>query len=145
MANLYVATLRAIYLVLQFCHWETRGLGFYGNHLLFERLYKQSAEDADFAAEKFIGLFGEPAVDYKLQQEFISKLLIKYQDHQDDRLHLALTIEKDFIAFAKQCYDELDKDGTLSLGLDDMIMSQSSNHEGSIYLLKQAIDEETND
>ena len=40
LANLYTATLRAIYHVETFCHWTTKGLGFYGNHLLFERLYK---------------------------------------------------------------------------------------------------------
>ena len=145
LANLYVATLRSIYLVLQFDHWTTKGLGFYGNHLLFERLYKQSAEDADLAAEKFIGIFGENAVDYKMQQELISKVLGKYADRAMEKLQQALAVEKDFVAFSKQVYDELDKDGSLTLGIDDMLMAIASNHEGSIYLLQQAIDNEGND
>jgi DNA-binding ferritin-like protein len=142
LANLYVASLRAIYLVETHCHWRVRGLGFFGTHLLFERLYKQSAEDSDAAAEKFIGLFGDNALDFKTQQEYITKLLIKYQDDAMEELQLALNIERDFVAFAKQTYDELDKADVLTLGLDDLIMSQSSNAEGRIYLLQQALERE---
>jgi DNA-binding ferritin-like protein len=145
LTNLYVASLRAIYLIEQFAHWGTRGVSFYSDHLMFERLYQQAAKDADLAAEKFIGLFGEDAVDFKAQQEYLNKLLIKYEDHAMEKLRLALTIEKDFVGFSKQVYDTFDKDGTLSLGLDDMFCQIASNHEGSIYLLQQALDEENND
>lgn len=144
LANLFVASLRAIYLVETFCHWTTKGLGFYGNHLLFERLYKQAAEDADLAAEKFIGLFGENAMDYKTQCAHLGKLMTKYQDREMEKLELALAIEKDFVAFAKQAYDAFDKDDVLTLGLDDTIMTIASNREGAMYLLQQAIDEESN-
>jgi DNA-binding ferritin-like protein len=142
LANLYTASLRGIYLIEQYCHWTTRGLSFYGDHLLFERLYKQAADDADAAAERFIGLFGEDAMDYPLQHEFISKLLAKYSDHAMEKLIIALTIEKDFLAFAEQMYNEFDKENVLTLGLEDMIPEHSSNRETAVYLLQQALEKQ---
>jgi DNA-binding ferritin-like protein len=146
LANLFTATLRAIYLVHQFSHWTTKGLGAYGNHLLFERLYKSAGEDADLIAEHFIGILGENTMDFKSQQEYLSQILAKYQDHAMEKLQLGLAIERDFVAFAKQAYVEFDKsEGILTLGLDNDIQQVSSNAESRIYLLQQALDEEPNE
>jgi DNA-binding ferritin-like protein len=99
LANLYVATLRSIYFIEQHCHWASKGNDFYGNHLLFERLYKTAQENADLAAEKFIGILGPEALNYAMQTDFMNRLLNKYENYCDDLLELALTIEKDFLAF----------------------------------------------
>lgn len=142
-ANMYVATLRALYLVEQNSHWLTKGFAFYGDHLLFERLYQASAETADLAAEKFIGLFGEDGLDVIAQASCITKLLAKYQD---ENLHaLCLKMEKDFIAFSEQVYQIFDEEGVLTLGCDDMIMSIASKHEEACYLLQQALAESEGD
>lgn len=139
-ANMYVASLRAIYLIHQQCHWVTNGGTFYSDHLLFERLYKSAQEHADLAAEKFIGLFGDEALDFSLQKEYLNKLLSKYGDYNGQRLaELALTIEKDFLAYSKQIYDMLKEQGKMTLGLDDMIMSIASGREEACYLLQQSL------
>jgi DNA-binding ferritin-like protein len=140
LANLYVATLRSIYLIHQHSHWKTKGTGFYGNHLLFERLYQSAQENADLAAEKFIGLFGENAVNYDLQNQFLHKLLSKYADFTCP-CELALGIEKDFLAFSKQVYDILETEKMMTLGLDDMIMAIASKREESCYLLQQTLEQ----
>jgi DNA-binding ferritin-like protein len=141
-ANLFTATLRQLYVIETFCHWTTRGDPFYGDHLLFERLYKATAEDADSAAERFIGLFGLEAVDYNKQTELMNKVAKKFESLHDDPINLALTAEKAFIEFAKAAYDVFEDEGVLSLGLDDLIMSIASTHETAIYLLKQVLDKE---
>lgn len=142
-ANMYVATLRALYLVEQNCHWLTKGMAFYGDHLLFERLYKAAAESADLAAEKFIGLFNENGLNIAAQATFISKLLAKYQE---DNLHAAaLKLEKDFLAFSQQAYDLFEEEGVMTLGLDDMLMSIASKHEEACYLLQQILADEKSD
>lgn len=140
LANLYVATLRAIYLVMQQCHWMTSGIAFYGNHLLFERLYKATADHADLAAEKMIGLFGNDGLDIDLQVEYLNKLLAKYSGGGTS-LEVALRMEKDFLAFSKQAYNTFEQEGEMTLGLDDMLMEIASKHEEACYLLKQALNE----
>lgn len=139
-ANLYVATLRQIYLTHQYSHWTTRGEAFYADHLVFERLYKAAQDDADLAAEKMIGLFGSEGVDYDAQRNFMSKLAAKYAELNGSPLEMSLQIEKDFLKFSKEAYDALEEEGVLSLGLDDMIMSIASKREESCYLLQQILD-----
>jgi len=141
LSNLYVATLRQMYLIHQHSHWTSRGKPFYGDHLLFQRLYESAAEDADTAAEKMIGLFGTDGVDYKEQCKLMNKIAMKFSELYDEPLEISLAIEKAFLDFSQAAYKAFDEEGVLSLGLDDMIMAIASNRETSVYLLKQALTE----
>ena len=138
-AAVYVAWLKAMSHIHQHNHWTTKGAEFYGDHLLFKRLYDSAIEDLDKAAEKFIGVFDEECVDYKLQANLVCKLLLKYNKLKNNPATMSLAVEKEFIKFSKLAYDCFEKEDTLTLGLDDMIMAIASNREESVYLLKQKI------
>lgn len=140
-AALYVATLKAMALIHQHSHWTTRGAPFFGNHLLFERLYDSTLDDLDLAAEKFIGLFGDEVLDYDLQTDLLHKILLKYKNLEGSPLEMSLGIEKDFLKLSREAYDCFDKEGKLieSLGLDDMVMAIASNRETSVYLIQQVL------
>jgi len=138
-AALYIATLKAIALILQHSHWTTKGVPFYGNHLLFERLYDSALDDLDLAAEKFVGLFGDEVLDYDLQAELLNKLLLKYSNLEGSPLEMSLSIEKDFLKLSEDAYKCFDTEGKLSKGLDDMVMAIASNHETSCYLIQQTL------
>lgn len=140
MAALYVAYLKAMAQIHQHNHWLSKGDSFYGDHLLFERIYDSALEDLDKAAEKFIGIFGEECLDYAFQADLLNKVLCKYTKLDGNTIEMSLTVEKDFVKLSKVAYDCFEKEDTLTLGLDDMIMSIASNREESIYLLKQASD-----
>lgn len=141
-ASLYIATLKAMALVHQHNHWTTQGKNFYGDHLLFERLYKSALENLDLAAEKFIGLFGDECIKYDVQTELLNKVLVKYKNLEGSPAEMSLSIEKDFLKFSKDAYDGFDAEGTLTLGLDDMIMAIASQREESVYLLQQVLNGE---
>ena len=133
----YVAFLRGLYLLHQNHHWLTAGANFYGNHLLFERLYKTAAENADLAAEKFIGLFGSDIISIKDQPALIQEFLEKHAS-SGDLVKSSHEAEIFFLDFSKTFYTELKKDSDkMTLGLDDAIMSIASDRETSVYLLKQ--------
>jgi DNA-binding ferritin-like protein len=138
-AALYIASLKAIALIHQHSHWTTKGGTFYGDHLLFERLYNSALKDLDLAAEKFLGLFGEECLGYDLQVDLLNKAMLKYKNLEGSPLEMSLKIEKDFIKFSKDSYDCFEKEGHLTLGLDDMIMAIASQREESVYLLQQAL------
>lgn len=138
-AALFVASLKGMALVHQHSHWTTKGDSFYGDHLLFKRLYDSAIEDLDTAAEKFMGLFGEECLDFDFQSKLLNKVLNQYSKLQGSPVEMSLAIEKDFVKFCKTSYDCFEKEGKMTLGLDDMIMSLSSNREESIYLLKQVL------
>jgi DNA-binding ferritin-like protein len=139
-ANLYIATLQSLAIIQTHCHWLTRGNTFYGDHLLFERIYKNTLEDLDLAAEKLIGLFGDAALDYDTQTELLHKVLGKYSKLEGSPTHQILAAEKDFLKLSQQFYDILaEGKDLLSLGLDDALMSIASRHEENTYLLKQRL------
>lgn len=140
-AALYVASLKAISLIHQHSHWTCKGLPFYGNHLLFERLYDSALDDLDKAAEKFIGLFGDEFLGYDSQAELLNKLLLRYKELAGSPLEMSLKVEKDFLKFSREAYDCFEEEGKLeeSLGLDDMVMEIASSRETSVYLIQQVL------
>jgi DNA-binding ferritin-like protein len=134
-AAMYIATLRAISVIHQQNHWATKGEAFYGKHLLFERIYTSATEDLDLAAEKFIGVFDESCVNFKMQILLLNKVLEKYSGLS--QIKQSLAIERDFIKFNKEARDCFEENDKLTLGLDDMIAAISSSRESAVYLLKQ--------
>jgi len=136
--TLYVSLLRALYLLHQNNHWVSKGENFYENHLLFQRLYESAQENADLAAEKMVGLFGEEVLDIKLQMKIINSLINILND--SNLLETSLKLELAFIKFSEKMYKSLKESDKMSLGLDDMIMSISSKREEAVYLLKQSLD-----
>ena len=139
-AAVYVAMLKAMVLINQHSHWTTKGQMFYGDHLLFERLYDSAVKDLDTAAEKFIGVLGEECLDYDFQAEMLNRVLVKYKNLEGSPVQMSLAIEKDFIKYSQQIYKLLEDEDRLTLGLDDMIMSISSKREEAVYLLNQTLE-----
>lgn len=133
----YIAFLRGLALVHQQSHWLTKGSNFYGNHLLCERIYKSANEDADAIAERFIGLFGDDVLDLGMQAQLIGKTLEQFAG--GDPIETSLKAEKEFILFAEKFYNALDKEGKLTLGLEDLLPAVASNRETSVYLLQQVV------
>lgn len=136
---LYIAILKAMTLIHQHSHWTTKGQMFYGDHLLFMRIYESAQENLDTAAEKFIGLIGDSVLDYDLQNELMGKVLAKYSKLEGSPLEMSLAIEKEFLGFSKSAYDSFESEGKMTLGLDDMIMAIASQREESVYLLQQTL------
>lgn len=132
----YIAFLRSIALIHQNHHWVTKGKNFYGNHLLFERIYSSAQEDADLMAEKFVGVFNDDCLDLNMQGKLIQKMLDEYGN--GDPVDSSLKVENAFLKFAQHFYDSLKENDALTLGLDDAIMAVSSSREEAVYLLKQA-------
>lgn len=138
-AGLYLATLKALYIVHQHGHWTTKGSDFYGNHLLFERLYEAAQKSADEAAEKFLGVFGEEAVELEYQNKLLEKVLAKFNAASDDPTERSIAAEKQFLQLSQQAYDAFKDDEVMTLGLDDMIMSIANKSEEAVYLLQQSL------
>lgn len=126
----YLAFLRAIYLIHQNNHWIASD---YGEHLLFERLYNEVANIADNTAEKILGLF-EALPEHS---DIINGLAKKYnaKNFGDCPITSSLNAVKDFLMVSEKVYQKISK---LSLGVDDLIMSNHNDIETHKYLLLQS-------
>lgn len=132
MLNCLVACLRTLYLVNQNSHWRSKGPTFYGDHLMFQRIYETAASDADSLAEKMIGLFGNSALNQQEQAATIASMLTSYMS--EDSLSNSTKAET-------YCKDGLSKAisqlEAVSPGLDNLLRTLYDNREGSLYLLRQ--------
>jgi|AACY02.3.fsa_nt_gi hypothetical protein len=125
-------------------HWITKGEPFYGDHLLFERLYNKVTEEIDSVAEKAIGLGSTANVDLVVQHNQLCKLVQGYgmtttipqPTELAKRSYLA---EANFLKVTAHLVEHLKECGLLTRGLDNLIAGIEDCHEGHIYLLKQRI------
>ena len=134
-----LAILRALQWSHQTAHWKVRGEPFYGDHLLFQKLYEAVGEEIDTLAEKIVGIYGPGA---------ITNLSVISDTHQfianhaatgagDSSYQCALQMEEHLQRALKLAYDELKASGEMSLGLDDFLMATANAHETALYLLRQ--------
>lgn len=136
-----LAILRALEWSHQTAHWKVRGEPFYGDHLLFQKLYQAVGEEIDTLAEKIVGVYGPDA---------LTNLSVLSDTHQfianhaatgagDSSYQCALQMEEHLQRALKLAYDELKASGEMSLGLDDFLMATANAHETALYLLRQRL------
>ncbi len=131
-----VAESRATYEVYRTSHWQARGDDYYGDHLLFERLYNEAEEYTDALAERSVGLFGVETVDLSVQRKGMVDFFEPLEGLHP--LKMAYMAARNFHRSLESTYKDLQ--GEMTLGLDDLIMSTSSTVEVHLYLLQQAGD-----
>jgi DNA-binding ferritin-like protein len=130
--------LRAQYLSYQTSHWMVKGGSFYGNHLLFQRLYKSVEGQVDSLAEKIVGYLGSEAVALNHQAQHIAEYCRRWSGI-DCNHKRGLQSEADLQQALRRAYDGIKQVQAMSLGLDDWIMATANAHEENEYLLQQAL------
>lgn len=134
-----LAYLRAMYLSYQTSHWQTKGPTYYGNHLLFQRLYESVQGEVDALAEKVVGYVGPAGVEAQGQSGLIASHFNAFAFYGDDHHVRGLRTEEALQRYLKSAYDEIKASGMMTLGLDDWLMATASAHETNVYLLQQVL------
>jgi len=123
-------------------HWLSKGDVFYGDHLLFQRLYLATQEQVDGIGERVVGLGGEDGVNLPLQVAQLNKLVKGYGmtttiPQPSELARRSLLAEQNFLAVMKLAAQQLDEQGMLTRGLDNLMQGIEDLHESHVYLLKQ--------
>lgn len=139
--TMVLATLQAAALVHQTNHWSTRGSTFYGDHLLFERLYSESQELIDQVAEKAIGS-GEVAwIDVVELANVTAGIVVAMRasiPEAPDRASISLAAEAFVLDELKRTLDGYENEGKLTPGISNLLEGVADKHESFVYLLKQS-------
>jgi len=133
-----MALLQAMYQHYYTAHWTTRGEPFYGKHLMFQRIYEAIDEEVDSLAEKLVAFFGAEAVEPVALASLMQGWLQRWSSIEDLRRR-SLQAEKDFQESLRLIYDQLEKEGSLTLGLDDFLAAIANTHETHTYLVQQSL------
>jgi DNA-binding ferritin-like protein len=135
-----LSDLHALLLAQQRNYWSTHqqasGPSFYGDHLLFERLYTGLTEQIDGLAERMVTMYGPAVVGNVDVTSRMASWLESWNRHTDP-VGRAMRSETDFATAVRQAYDGLKASGELTLGMDDFLMGLASEHDQNLYLLKQ--------
>lgn len=146
-AELAIATawLRALAQLHQSHHWQAKGDPFYGDHLLYERLYNEVVPEIDRMAEKAVGLgtaeLVNPVKLIRLTQFILESIyLVRPGIPQSSDLAVrSLHAEKCFLAGLVRLIRVLDTRRISTPGIENLLGEIADAHESHCYLLKQRI------
>lgn len=147
-SNLYSAmesilfNIKAMEIWFHGAHHVTGGVGFSGDHInLYSKIYEDISDDFDEAAEKAIGLLSEDIACPISVLDGANKVMASFETpcgkSSNEIAKIGLDIILKYITILSKIYESLKESDSLTLGLDDFIMSMSNDYEEIMYLLKQ--------
>lgn len=142
-----LAVLRGIHWHAWTTHWKTSGPDFYGDHLLFQRIYESTSEDGggpdisaetDGLGERIVALYGPSGIDaVRVQERALAHL--KGIVGQDP-IQGALALEKEALRLgAKAAGLTVNLPPEYSVNLDNYLRSLVDERSTVIYLLQQRL------
>lgn len=126
-------------------HHCSKGAQFEADHKLYGDIYQAAFDTIDKVIEKQVAKFGEEAANpYKRMHiaSSISKkigLLPPIKKDPENIASLGLSLVKNFISATEGFYEELEANGQLSMGMDDLLMTISNDFETFEYKLQQRV------
>ena len=143
--GVFIDLLRALSLLHHTHHWQTQGSQFYGDHLLYQRLYELADGQIDGVGEKAVGLGSPELVMTRHSLENMRRYIEALEDADimdAPALKMAkrsLLAEKSFITAGEKLMDQLKSKGLLTRGVEQLLGTILDTHEGVLFLLKQRI------
>lgn len=140
-----VAVLRSAALIHQTHHWQTRGDTFYGDHLLYERLYNETLDGIDRMAERAVGSGNRLLVHPVIQANQVAALVkffcgdIQADPTPDEYAVVSFMTEVYVLSFLGMVHQSLEASSMLTNGTDNLIQDVSDKHESFVYLLRQRV------
>lgn len=144
--NGLLARVNALKMFHHLAHWKTQGESYYSDHLLFERLYKETDAELDGVAEKAIGSTDDASfLNPTNWAAMTTNALSQWWPDGDKQINssmfpaMALKAEKDFVSFVSEMKVSLEGADMLTDGIDNFLQGIADKHESHIYLLQQRI------
>lgn len=133
-----LGALRAGAFLHQTHHWRARGSQYYGDHLMFERLYNESQEFIDQIAEKAVGTGSESDLDAAAQADWVALLIREACVKLPEDLVLrSLAFEKYILSLIESVIQRMRESGSLTPGVSNLLEGAHDKHEQFVYLLGQ--------
>lgn len=121
-------------------HWQTKGSNFYGDHLLYQRLYEAVLGEIDLVGEKLIGVSQDVSLTNYFKRVKAMEMFLKAVTHSDQPyVVVSHDAELTYVRMGGELMDQLEQAGLLTRGLEQMLGNILDKHEEHIYLLEQRV------
>ena len=134
-----LATLRAMSWHYQTAHWQVKGANFYGDHLMFQRLYEGMEAEIDTLAEKLVGYNRGSIVDPGEQAQMLLNLHHQWHPLSSCLFERSALIEERYHEAIQNVKKALKAEAKLTPGIEDFLDASYSLHEEHLYLLRQRL------
>jgi DNA-binding ferritin-like protein len=135
--------LKALAELHQSHHWTAQGDHFYGDHLLFERLYNAVVGEVDAVAERAVGAGGAMNVLVGHVAQQVADLLATQPastiPSSADLAKASLAAEREFVTVLDALIVSLRENGRATHGTVNLLEDVASTHESHVYLLQQRV------
>lgn len=129
-----LAFLRALSIQYHHLHWVgSKGENFYGDHLLYERIYKNILDEIDQLGER-LAVIQKNLLNSIPQTKIISTILKHFSLENPEHI---LEMENVFIYCLQFIIDLLRENNKLTVGFEQLLGDIGNTHEMHTYLLKQ--------
>lgn len=138
--------LHAVALVHHTCHWRTSGPQYYGDHLLFDRIYQDLLGHVDSVAERAIGLGSGVLVTADAIASGTLKVLeclgtLRKVDSADPATLATISLEAAKVALSavEVVTGAMKAAGNLTDGTENLLQGLADKYEEHVYLLSQRL------
>ena len=131
--------LHALYAIHKSAHWQVVSEPYYGDHLMFQRLYTPLDAEIDKLAERMVYVVGPETVDADVISGGSHDMVMTWLAEETCPYHRGLVAEEQLVECAERAMDTIEASGKLSLGWGDFLGSIASQHEEHLYLLSSRL------
>jgi DNA-binding ferritin-like protein len=133
----YVA-LRVEDMLFHAYHWRSKGKDYYGDHLLYQRLYLARAEEIDRIGEVLVPIGGENAVAPVVTITGMQDLAARVEATPGTDAQRGLALVNETLRRINDANALLGKEN-LSLAVNNVLAGMADKHLEALYLLKQRV------
>ncbi len=131
--------LKALYDAYYSAHWRSYGDPYYGDHLMYQRLYGDLVDEIDSIAERALGITGNDAIVEPTTLLSTEMSCLKALVMPGEFAGSMLEAEKRFLQRLKTMLDTLRAGALLSDGTENLIQGIADKHEEHVYILSRRI------
>lgn len=134
-----LAHLHALYALHRSAHWTASGASYYGDHLLFMRLYEPLDEEIDGLAERMLGAGITPQRLDANELTALTNEIVQELCAEPCPYARGMNAEKQLLQCVAHCAGLLQQEGSLTMGWEDYLGGVTAQHEEHCYLLGQRL------
>ena len=134
-----ISGLYALAVATQSAHWRSLGESFYGDHLMYQRMYDDVVHELDAVAEKFMGVVGDATILDPARLLTTVSAAVQQMVTPGDLAASLLIAQRNFLKRVCALTDVLHVSGQCTPGIENMLQGISDAHEKHVYLLLRRV------
>lgn len=137
--GVFLGFTESLSMIHQSHHWQTQGDSFFGDHLMYQRLYEETNAEIDVLAEKITGVGGIKMTNYFTRLQIIKNFMRGVAKSERPEVE-SLRAELMYLIAGEIIMDVLKEKGILTRGIEQALGNILDKHESHIYLLQNRND-----